>query len=115
MQFFARASHREAQHAARSPAPLPPPGAAPRQRASVTLDLQLRGWLETKGYRYTTECSVGGAVAIVEDASADERLCVCLDGGIGTTLTEWRDERRAQTALERAGWRFHRIWRMPPF
>lgn len=72
---------------------------------AIPLDAQLCEWLGGLGYRYRTDCALGGAVAIVEDATEDERLCVCLDGGMGATLPEWREERRAQIALERAGWR----------
>lgn len=102
MQFFARGADKA------GPSPPAPKAAAGR---SATLSNQLHDWLALRGYRFTTECALGGAVAIVEDSIDDQRLCVCLDGGVGATLPEWIDERRAQLALERAGWKFHRIWR----
>ena len=104
MQFFARGKG-GGGHAPAAAA------AAGRPRSMARLEAQLYEWLGARGYRFTTECGLGGAVAIVEDTHEDERLCICLDGGMGATLAEWRDERRAQTALERVGWRFHRIWR----
>ena len=125
LQFFARS--RPSLPSARTP--LPPLSAAAAAGAacrssgsglgaagigvprSLSLEMALVEWLAARGYRATTECALGGAVCIVEDAQQDERLCVCLDGGMGATMAEWRNERHAQTALERAGWRFHRMWR----
>jgi len=105
MQFFQREG--KAEPPARASAG-PARSSASR---SATLTSQLCDWLAQRGFRFSLDCAVGGAVAIVEDATDDNRLCVCLDGGAGATLTGWVEERRAQIALEREGWRFHRIWR----
>lgn len=104
MQFF--------QRQGRS---LPPPSSkAARPKAAngraSTLGDQICDWLAQRGFRFATDCAVAGAVAIVEDATDDQRLCVCLDGSAGATLSGWLEERRAQIALEREGWHFHRIW-----
>ena len=79
-----------------SSAALPPPPPLPRPagrsalgRAALSPEAQLHEWLGSRGYRFSTDCALGGAVAVAEDALEDERLCVCLDGGMGTTLAEW--------------------------
>ena len=84
---------------------------AAQRDGSSGLESQLCAFLASLGFRFSTECALGGAVVIVEDAEEDGRLCVCLDGGMGATYLDFRDERRAQTALERTGWKFHRAWR----
>lgn len=94
----------------------PPPPAVPARAsgaggAALTPEGQLQRWLSEQGYRYDAECSVAGSAVVAEDAHDDRRLCICLDGGAGSTLGEWRAAMREQRSLERAGWRFCRIWR----
>mmetsp|Transcript_29332 Transcript_29332/g.72288 ORF Transcript_29332/g.72288 Transcript_29332/m.72288 type:complete len:435 (-) Transcript_29332:111-1415(-) len=79
--------------------------------AAHTPEGQLERWLSEQGFRFSSECSVAGSVVVVEDAADDRRLCVCLDGGAGGTLSEYRAQLREQRSLERAGWRFARVWR----
>jgi len=41
------------------------------------------------GFQYDASCSIAGSLVVVEDSGTmaeDRRLCVCLDGGAGTTL-----------------------------
>ena len=92
MRFFANARSAPTKLDAVSSVATIPAAVAGREAA------QLCAWLSAKGYRYSTECGLGGAVAIVEDVHEDGRMCVCLDGGSRSTVQEWRSERRAQTA-----------------
>ncbi|KAL3924274.1 MAG: hypothetical protein SGPRY_003966 [Prymnesium sp.] len=76
-----------------------------------TTEAELCDFLRRKGYRFSDDCSIAGSAAVVEDYLEDRRLCFCLDGGIGATLADWRRQLRDQRTLQRAGWRFHRVWR----
>ena len=80
-------------------------------RTGQTAEARLRAWLADAGYKATSACSIGGSVAVAEDAIGDRRLCVCLDGGVGAQVSDWRANLREQRMLERQGWRFHRIFR----
>ena len=57
------------------------------------------------GFRYDASCSIAGSLVVVEDNGPnpeDRRLCVCLDGGPGTTLADWKIFMKQQRALEGA-------------
>ena len=73
--------------------------------ASPTRAGQLFAWLSHRGYQFDASCSIAGSVAVVEDAASgeDRRLCVCLDGGHGTTLADWSVMVKEQLHLERSG------------
>ncbi|KAL1522710.1 hypothetical protein AB1Y20_017685 [Prymnesium parvum] len=90
------------------------PVAEERERSAArgkTAEAELCAFLERNGYKYSNHCSIGGSAAVAEDGAEDRRLCICLDGGMGGTISDWRQQVREQRALHRAGWRFHRIWR----
>ena len=45
------------------------------------------------GFQYDSSCSIAGSLVVVEGSGSnaeDRRLCVCLDGGPGTTLVSER-------------------------
>ena len=114
LQFFARAGapiHLAGRSTGAGGGSRGATSSAAQRDGSSGLESQLCAFLASLGFRFSTECALGGAVVIVEDAEEDGRLCVCLDGGMGATYLDFRDERRAQTALERTGWKFHRAWR----
>ena len=78
--------------------------------ADSTVEGQLFAWLERSGLHFDESCSIAGSLVVIEDCTEDRRLCVCLDGGSGSTLAEWRGAMREQRQMERAGWSFLRLW-----
>ena len=61
-----------------------------------TVEGQVFAWLDSNGYQYDSACSIGGSIAVLEDVAEDRRLCLCLDGGNGTNLHDWRMQCREQ-------------------
>eukprot|EP00750_Incisomonas_marina_P024563 INCI5127.3.p1 GENE.INCI5127.3~~INCI5127.3.p1 ORF type:complete len:415 (-),score=83.28 INCI5127.3:44-1288(-) len=79
----------------------------------ATAEGQVLAWLDRHGFRYDASCSIAGSLVVVEDNGPnpeDRRLCVCLDGGPGTTLADWKIFMKQQRALEGQGWVFLRMW-----
>jgi len=75
-----------------------------------TVEGQVLNFLSEEGYSFDTSCTIAGSLAVIEDMSRDSRLVICVDGGGGRTLSNWKRSMKEQRSLERRGWVFFRFW-----
>jgi very-short-patch-repair endonuclease len=83
----------------------------PLERCETAFEREIGQFLVDRGYRVNSQVGRKGyRIDLVVEGALGKRLAIECDGDRSMTEHQWRDDRRRQRVLERAGWTYWRCF-----
>ena len=88
----------------------PPTSEQVRAKFESPFEEAIYDWLTFRGYRVTPQVKVGNYRIDLVVEGINSRLAVECDGDRWHPIDQWSSDRLRQRQIERAGWKFWRVW-----